>query len=64
MYERTTQMPEPPPTGTVSKSLEATESAVFAHGGVQGYATQRWRSKSLKRILESVQGDQIYRAAS
>ena len=31
MYERTTQMPEPPPTGTVSKSLEAAESAITAH---------------------------------
>ena len=31
-------MPEPPPTGTVSKSLEAAESAIIAHGRVKGYA--------------------------
>ena len=50
-------MPETPPTGTVSKSLEAAESANIAHGRVEGYAAQRLRLEPSKRILESAQGD-------
>ena len=43
-------MLEPLPTGTVYESVEAAESSTNAHGSVQGYTTQRLRSKLSKGI--------------